>query len=169
MSCYFGLPQYGMFCLTPYMESVCALVVAMERAGFPYRMHFGSDSAVHRARYFITEAFMKSDCDRLMFIDSDIGFSAEDFGKLWAMDCDIAVGAYAMKQDTVPGLRQRAWFKPNRMKVVEIKTSKDDPNGYKKVNGEIRKLQDVHWISDEKDFTDPNSDFFKYFENGAKR
>ena len=47
------------------------------------------------------------------------------------------------------------------MKVVEIKTSKDDPNGYKKVNGEIRKLQDVHWITDEKVFTDPNSDFFK--------
>ena len=66
-----------------------------------------------------------------------------------------------VKQDTVPGLRQRAWFKPNRMKLVEIKTSKDDPNGYKKVDGTLRKLQDVHWITDEKVFTDPNSDYFK--------
>jgi cytochrome c oxidase subunit II len=67
-----------------------------------------------------------------------------------------------VKQDTVPGLRQRAWFKPNRMKLVEIKGQpKPDPMGYKKVDNTVRQLQPVVWISDEKVFEDPNSDFFK--------
>ena len=66
-----------------------------------------------------------------------------------------------VKQDTVPGLRQRLWFKPNRMKLVDLKGAPaDDPKGYKKVDGSVRKLQPVKWITDEKVFEDPNSEFF---------
>jgi cytochrome c oxidase subunit 2 len=52
-----------------------------------------------------------------------------------------------VKQDTVPGLRQRAWFRPNRMKLVALKEgTQDDPKGYKKLDGTIRKLQPVKWV-----------------------
>jgi cytochrome c oxidase subunit II len=67
-----------------------------------------------------------------------------------------------VKQDTVPGLRQRAWFKPNRMKLVEIQGEpKPDPMGYKRIDNKIRQLQPVVWITDEKVFEDPNSEYFK--------
>lgn len=96
---YFALPQYAGWCLGPYMRSVVDLVRSMERGGWPYRMSFGSDSAVHRCRYFLTEEFLRSDCERLMFIDSDIEFEPEDVVKLWDLDADVAVGAYALKAE----------------------------------------------------------------------
>lgn len=96
---YFALPQYAGWCLGPYMRSVVDLVRALEKAGFPYEMSFGSDSAVHRCRYFLTESFLASGCERMMFIDSDIEFEAEDVLKLWALDADVAVGAYPLKQE----------------------------------------------------------------------
>lgn len=96
---YFALPQYAGWCLGPYMRSVVDLVRSMERWGMPYEMSFGSDSAVHRCRYFLTESFLASGCDRMMFIDSDIEFEAEDVMRLYALDADVAVGAYALKQE----------------------------------------------------------------------
>ena len=52
-----------------------------------------------------------------------------------------------VKQDTVPGLRQRAWFRPNRMKVIELKTpTHPDKDGYKTTKGVVRTLQDFKWV-----------------------
>lgn len=52
-----------------------------------------------------------------------------------------------VKQDTVPGLRQRAWFRPNRMKLIDLKTApKEDKDGYKKLDGKVRMLQEIKWV-----------------------
>jgi len=99
MSVYFGLPQYAGFCIGAYMQSMVGLTSSLEQTGMPYEMHFGSDSAVHRVRYFIANQFLKSGYDRLMFIDSDIQFTPEDFWKIYEMDADIGVGVYALKTD----------------------------------------------------------------------
>lgn len=96
---YFALPQYAGWCLGPYMRSVVDMVRSAEQSGFPYEMSFGSDSAVHRCRYYLTESFLASGCESLMFIDSDIEFEPEDVWKLWNLDADVAVGAYALKRD----------------------------------------------------------------------
>jgi len=99
MSCLFCLPAYGMWVTSHYAKSLVELVKYLEFNKFDYDITFGADSGVHRCRYFLTETFMRSGADRLMFIDADIQFNAEDFGKLWALDADIAVGVYRMHKD----------------------------------------------------------------------
>ncbi len=65
-----------------------------------------------------------------------------------------------VKQDTVPGLRQRVWFKPNRMKIVSTKEFIDDPHGYKDLDGKLRRINKPVWISDEKEITDPKGAYY---------
>lgn len=96
------LPQYAQSCMAPYMRSVVRLVAAMEAGGYPYELQFGADSAVHRVRYLMTEAFMRSDCDWLMWIDSDIEFEVAQVEKLVEViraGADVAVGCYRLKKD----------------------------------------------------------------------
>lgn len=96
MSVLFCLPAYGMWVTSHFTRSLVELVRYLERNGFDYDMTFGADSGVHRCRYYLTETFMRSGYERLMFIDADIEFLPEDFGKLWALDADVGVGVYRM-------------------------------------------------------------------------
>jgi cytochrome c oxidase subunit 2 len=73
-----------------------------------------------------------------------------------------------VKQDTVPGLRQRLWFRPNRMKLIDLKAATfADPEGYKTTTGQVRTLQPVKWayIGDKR--PDDKSFCEKDFEAGG--
>ncbi len=83
--------------MAPFFESCLQLEASL--SGIPHQIcTLTNESAVHRARNQLAKSFLSSSYERLMFIDSDIEFKAEDVGKLWAMDVDIAVGVYAMKK-----------------------------------------------------------------------
>jgi hypothetical protein len=73
-----------------------------------------------------------------------------------------------VKQDAVPGLRQRAWFKPNRIKLVDLKKpTKADPDGYKKPDGTVRQLQEIEWVAIEGEAGSPGYDPDKPFKKGG--
>ena len=55
-----------------------------------------------------------------------------------------------VKQDTVPGLRQSLWFKPNRFKLIDLKAPLKKEG--KKFDGSAREAHQEVWASDEKDF-----------------
>lgn len=96
------LPQYAQCCMAAHMRAVVRLVAAMEAGGYPYELQFGADSAVHRVRYLMTEAFMRSDCEMLLWIDSDIEFLSSDVERLIEViraGADVAVGCYRLKRD----------------------------------------------------------------------
>lgn len=93
------LPQYAGWCMQPYMMSVVALVRDLEREGIPYDIVTGSDSAVHRNRYYLTQTFLESEWSHMMFIDADIEFKSEDVAKLWNLDADVGVGVYRLKRE----------------------------------------------------------------------
>jgi hypothetical protein len=61
-------------------------------------------SSVRTARNALAHAFvtMKTDYEKMFFIDADIGFSSSDLAQILieAAEHDIVVGAYAKKQDT---------------------------------------------------------------------
>ncbi len=61
----------------------------------------------------------------------------------------VFIPAMRVKQDTVPGLRQRLWFKPNRIFLVDIKDRSVDQ---KKSDGTMQKIQKVEWVTDPKAF-----------------
>jgi hypothetical protein len=60
----------------------------------------GGVSDIALTRNIIAKRFLKSNCDWLMMIDSDIIFSDEDWGFLWNGDEDIVTAPYARK---IPG------------------------------------------------------------------
>lgn len=105
MSIFFALPMYGGFCMAPFFKSCLELKESLHSV--PHEICIiSNESAVHRARNQLAKSFMESDYERLMFIDSDIEFNADDVGKLWSLDVDIAVGAYSMKKI---GAKCAAW------------------------------------------------------------
>ena len=93
------LPQYAGWCMGKHMMSVIELVRDLERNEIPYDIVAGSDSAVHRNRYYLTQTFMESDWSHMMFIDADIEFTSDDVAKLWNMNTDVAVGVYRLKKE----------------------------------------------------------------------
>lgn len=58
-------------------------------------------SVVSRARNIIADEFMKSDCDSLMFIDSDMTFTADSVVRLfaWNQDTPVVAGAYEARKE----------------------------------------------------------------------
>jgi cytochrome c oxidase subunit 2 len=62
----------------------------------------------------------------------------------------VFIPAMRVKQDTVPGLRQSIWFRPNRFKLIDLKAPLV-PDG-KKFDGSPRMAQPFEWVSDEKEF-----------------
>jgi hypothetical protein len=62
-----------------------------------------NESLVQRARNYVVDEFMRSDCTHLMFIDSDIGFRANDVLTLLAIqtlhpdEYDVVTGPYPKK------------------------------------------------------------------------
>ncbi len=56
-----------------------------------------------------------------------------------------------VKQDLVPGLRQRLWFEANRIRLIEIKSGKTHQVG-KNMDKSPRLVQDFVWVNSPKEF-----------------
>lgn len=59
-----------------------------------------ADSLAPRARNTAAAAFLKSDCDYLLFIDADIHFNAEHIANILEGDEPIVCGVYFLKDET---------------------------------------------------------------------
>ncbi len=57
------------------------------------------DSAVGRCRNDLTRRFLDSDCTHLLWIDTDLVFSAEHVSRLLSHDVDLVGGFYPKKQE----------------------------------------------------------------------
>lgn len=69
---------------------------------------------------FLTQVDLKV-YERILFIDADIDFSADDVAKLWNLDLPVAVAAYSMKRMDNP---LSAW---RNGKLVEITDDMKEP------------------------------------------
>ena len=96
-------PMYGGQCAGIYTKA-CTDLAALARnhgvqLGFYYLFN---ESLITRARNYLADEFMRSDCTHLMFIDSDIGFDPTDVLALAAIaepgsDKEIVCGPYPKK------------------------------------------------------------------------
>lgn len=74
-----GAPMYGGNCTGMFCKSTNDLSTLCAANGINVRFYYlFNESLIQRARNYITDEFMRSDCDYLLFIDSDIGFTAKD-------------------------------------------------------------------------------------------
>lgn len=78
--------MYGGQCAGMYAKSIADLSALCVHHGITLQMYFlFNESLITRARNYCCDEFMRSECDHLMFIDSDIGFNPHDVIGLMAM------------------------------------------------------------------------------------
>jgi hypothetical protein len=75
---FIATPCYGGMATVEYMKSILGLIQFCTQNKIPCQTHFMSnESLIPRARNYLTDEFLRSDCTHLMFIDADIGFNPE--------------------------------------------------------------------------------------------
>lgn len=86
---FIATPMYGGNCAGMYTRSMMELTNQLTRRKIDHQPYFlFNESLITRARNYCADVFMRSDCTHMLFIDSDIGFSAEDVIALLAMQDD---------------------------------------------------------------------------------
>jgi hypothetical protein len=99
-------PMYGGQCQGMFARSIADLSALCTHYGIQVRFYFlFNESLITRARNYCADEFMRSDDTHLMFIDSDIGFNANDVIALMALQSenpdddnyDIIAGPYPKK------------------------------------------------------------------------
>jgi len=63
---------------------------------------YAGESPVGRSRNALTAAFLKSGCSDMLFIDSDLIFSAEQIERIVLHEEDVVGGAYMLKREGFP-------------------------------------------------------------------
>lgn len=96
-------PMYGGQCAGMFCRSTNDLSALAVHYGIEVRYYYlFNESLITRARNYCVDEFLRSDCTHLMFIDSDIGFNAQDILTMLALqsdesEYDILCGPYPKK------------------------------------------------------------------------
>ena len=96
-------PMYGGQCHGSYTKAITDLMILCTKYGIEAKLFFiFNESLVQRARNYLTDEFVRSGMDYMIFIDSDIHFEAQDV--LVKMhfaatrdDMDVVCGPYPKK------------------------------------------------------------------------
>jgi hypothetical protein len=108
MSILFCTPCYGGLITAAHFQSCMELKDQLNFQNVPHDWRIGwNESLVTRARNEMTADFLKTDHSHMMWLDADISFTADDVGKLWNLNVDIAVAFYCMK---LPNKPLSAWL-----------------------------------------------------------
>ena len=100
---FIATPMYGGICGGQYCKSTADLAMLAAQYGMDVRFFYlFNESLIPRARNYLVDEFLRSDCTHLMFIDSDIGFDPNDVIALSVIaadgsDKDIVCGPYPKK------------------------------------------------------------------------
>jgi hypothetical protein len=96
-------PMYGGQCAGLFCRSTNDLSALAVHHGIEMRYYYlFNESLITRARNYCVDEFMRSDCTHMLFIDSDIGFNAQDIIVMLALmsdesPYDILCGPYPKK------------------------------------------------------------------------
>lgn len=95
---FIATPMYGGNCKGIYTESLINLIVALANKGHQtvYSKVY-NESLITRARNALVYEFEKTDCDALLFIDSDHWFDADHVVKMIESGVDLIGAIYPMK------------------------------------------------------------------------
>jgi len=78
---------------------VQSMLTMLMRPQVSVQIGWSTDPSVERARNILTANFLETDCTHLLFVDTDIGFSAEDVRRISSHDEPIVGGMYPLKSD----------------------------------------------------------------------
>lgn len=132
-SLFVATPMYGGQCAGMFTRSIADLTGLCVRYGIELRHYFlFNESLITRARNYCCDEFIRSGCTHMLFIDSDIGFNANDVITLLALQSDdspydIIGGPYPKKCI--------AWEKIKQ--AVDQGKADEDPNTLEKYVGDF--------------------------------
>jgi hypothetical protein len=99
-----GTPMYGAQCAGTYTKASVDLATMCAANGIGIHFYYlFNESLIQRARNYIADEFLRSDCTHLLFIDADIGFNPRDVLGLLAVQIsdpekyNIVTGLYPKK------------------------------------------------------------------------
>lgn len=76
---FLAVPMYGGMCYGSHANSLMNLAAMCKQYNIKLECKFlYNESLVQRARNYLVDSFMRSDCDQMIFIDADIDFHAQD-------------------------------------------------------------------------------------------
>lgn len=93
---FIAVPAYGQ---VPFEFVHSLLRLAVQGAGviqFGFKCH---ESLIPRARNSLSADFLASDCDKILFLDSDLIFTPDDVMRIAHHDAPIVGGVYFLKQE----------------------------------------------------------------------
>jgi hypothetical protein len=109
-----GTPMYAGLCYGTYLRSCLDLQMACAQYGVECRFSFlFNESLIQRARNYIADEFLRSDCTHMIFIDSDISFNPIDIIAMLAIDKDICGGPYPKKNINWGNIKKAISKNPN--------------------------------------------------------
>lgn len=100
---FIATPMYGGMCNGLFTKSILELNSVCTELGIQFQYYFlFNESLITRARNYAADAFLQSQADHMLFIDSDIGFSAVDVMAMLYISkfeegMDIVCGPYPKK------------------------------------------------------------------------
>lgn len=125
-------PMYGGMCAGMFTRSSNDLSALSVHYGIEVKYYYlFNESLITRARNYCVDEFMRSDCTHLLFIDSDIGFNANDILTMLALqseesEYDVLCAPYPKKCIS--------WEKIKA--AVDKGVADDDPNILEKFVGD---------------------------------
>jgi len=91
-------PMYGGQCHGLYMKACLDLQSLCMAYNIQIKFSFlFNESLITRARNYLADEFLRSDCTHLLFLDSDIHFNPQDVIALLALDKEVIGGPYPKK------------------------------------------------------------------------
>jgi hypothetical protein len=100
---FIATPMYGGQCHGAYTKAITDLMVLCTKYGIEAKLFFiFNESLVQRARNYLTDEFVRSGYDHMIFIDSDIHFEPQDVLVMMHFattrdDMDVVCGPYPKK------------------------------------------------------------------------
>jgi hypothetical protein len=102
-------PMYGGMCTGVYLKSILELIKQLANANHSVNfIDIANESLITRARNTLTETFLRSNSDYLLFIDADEGFEASGVVKMINENVDLIGAAVPMKGINWERVRQAA-------------------------------------------------------------
>lgn len=98
-----GIPMYGGMCFGSTTKALMDLAILCKSRDINLQTHFlFNESLVQRARNYVADEFMRSNCEYMIFIDADIKFEAIDVLAMWQImndnpEMDVACAPYPKK------------------------------------------------------------------------
>ena len=107
-------PMYGGMAHGMYVKSSLDLQTLLSKYGVEVKFSFlFNESLITRARNYLVDEFLRSDCTHMLFIDSDIHYNPQDVIALLALDKDVIGGPYPKKSINWNNIAQAARQNPD--------------------------------------------------------